>query len=586
MNRTRSLALLTAAALTTATVAPAAHAADWMSQVYNPTYVSAETAPGAEARLTLNGSYPAGTTFAVAAAGAGWDLSVDDRGTVTARPLGQYPGAYVQNYVTVTYPDGTVDYAPFTVRVVRPAVSLADSLQLSWGDATVAPGGSVTLRPSVPLPEGTQLAAPAGSGGWRIDADRSSGNVTVTAPAGARAGAGIALTLGAAFPDGSTKQYTSRVIVGQAAATTTAAATTAPTATTKPTTPTQPTTPQPAPGALSYADTPVPAGSQVTVYLNGTLPDGSRVYGPNQKYNGWTLRTDEETGAITYTAPADAKPGYALKLDVTVVFPDGTRRTVPASAHVPAATSTTAQPTTTTTPRRPAAETANVSIDNATIKAGESIVVTPKGLPAGARVFVTEETRGGWTIARDGDTGIRIAAAQGMAPGSVLRINAAILFADGSSANRTFDTTVAPRLDAASLSYPAATVAPGGSVNVTPAGAVPRGTTFQVGQVPDGWRATVNRTTGRVTVRAPRSAGEAVKVPVVASLSDGSTHTYELDMRTTGAATTTTTAPAPAPTPSNPGNPSNPGAIAAGVVAGLALTLGMLGLLGGYIPFF
>ena len=83
-----------------------------------------------------------------------------------------------------------------------------------------------------------------------------------------------------------------------------------------------------------------------------------------------------------------------------------------------------------------------MDIDNATIAAGESIVVTPKGLPAGARVFVTEETRGGWTIAREGETGIRITAAKGIRPGSVLRINAAIQFADRSSVNRTFDTTV------------------------------------------------------------------------------------------------------------------------------------------------
>ena len=67
----------------------------------------------------------------------------DASGTVTATPRGQYPGAWAQNYVTITYPDHTVDYALFTVRVVAPSVSLAESLDLSWGDATVAPGGSV-----------------------------------------------------------------------------------------------------------------------------------------------------------------------------------------------------------------------------------------------------------------------------------------------------------------------------------------------------------------------------------------------------------------------------------------------------------
>ena len=35
------------------------------------------------------------------------------------------------------------------------------------------------------------------------------------APAGARAGAGLGITLGVAFPDGSTKQYTSRITVGK-----------------------------------------------------------------------------------------------------------------------------------------------------------------------------------------------------------------------------------------------------------------------------------------------------------------------------------------------------------------------------------
>lgn len=83
-----------------------------------------------------------------------------------------------------------------------------------------------------------------------------------------------------------------------------------------------------------------------------------------------------------------------------------------------------------------------MSIADTTITAGKSIVVTPDGLPEGARVFVTEETRGGWTIAREGETGIRVAAARGMRPGSVLRINAAIQFADYSSVNRVFTVKV------------------------------------------------------------------------------------------------------------------------------------------------
>lgn len=475
MNTTRIVAAALAASLATTVIAPAASAADWMSQAYSPSYADTDVAPGATARIPLAGNVPAGTTFDINAIN-GWDFDVDADGTVAATPRGQFPGAYAQNYVTITYPDRTVDYALFTVRVAKPSVTLAESLDLSWGDATVAPGGTVTLRPSVALPDGTELAAPSGSGGWRVEADPDSGEVTVAAPAGARAGAGLRITLGVMFPDGSTKQYSSRITVGKADRVSTSPATSpAPTITT--TTASAPTpevttttasapTPEvtttaaaPAVGEFSYADTAVPAGERVTVFLAGALPAGSRVIGPNQRYNGWTLKTDEESGAITFVAPRNAQPGYALVVEVTVVLPDGSRQDLTAKAYVPtsaegAAPSTTTtsvsapapstSPATTTrpTPARPAAETAEVDIDNATIAAGESIVVTPKGLPAGARVFVTEETRGGWTIAREGETGIRITAAKGMRPGSVLRINAAIQFADRSSVNRTFDTTV------------------------------------------------------------------------------------------------------------------------------------------------
>lgn len=484
MNTTRIVAAALAASLATTVIAPAASAADWMSQAFNPGYSDADVAPGATARIPLAGDVPAGTTFDINAIN-GWDFDVDADGTVAATPRGQFPGAYAQNYVTITYPDRTVDYALFTVRVAKPSVPLAESLDLSWGDATIAPGGTVTLRPSVALPDGTELAAPSGSGGWRVEADQDSGEVTVAAPAGARAGAGLRITLGVVFPDGSTKQYSSRITVGKAdRVSTSSAPSPAPTITTTASAPTPEVTttaaapapevtttapapapevtttaPAPAVGEFSYADTAVPAGERVTVFLAGALPAGSRVIGPNQRYNGWTLETDEESGAITFVAPRNAQPGYALVLEVTVVLPDGSRQDLTAKAYVPtsaegaAPSSTTTSvsapapstsPATTThpTPARPAAETAEVDIDNATIAAGESIVVTPKGLPAGARVFVTEETRGGWTIAREGETGIRITAAKGMRPGSVLRINAAIQFADRSSVNRTFDTTV------------------------------------------------------------------------------------------------------------------------------------------------
>ena len=464
VNTTRIVAAALAASLATTVIAPAASAADWMSQAYSPSYADTDVAPGATARIPLAGDVPAGTTFDINSTD-GWDFDVDADGTVAATPRGQFPGAYAQNYVTITYPDHTVDYALFTVRVAKPSVSLADSLDLTWGDATVAPGGTVTLRPSAELPDGTELAAPSGSGSWRVEADQASGEVTVAAPAGARAGAGLRITLGVVFPDGSTKQYSSRITVGKADRVSTSSSPT-PTSTTT-------AAPAPAVGEFSYADTAVPADERVTVFLSGALPEGSRVIGPNQHYNGWTLETDEETGAITFVAPRNAQPGYALVLEVTVLLPDGSRRDLTAKAYVPTSaegavpsttttsasapapstsptttttrTSTTAPkpaPTTRTTPARPAAETAKVSIDNATIAAGESIVVTPKGLPAGARVFVTEETRGGWTIAREGETGIRITAAKGIRPGSVLRINAAIQFADHSSVNRTFDTTV------------------------------------------------------------------------------------------------------------------------------------------------
>lgn len=491
MKTTRLVAAALTAALATTTVVPAS-AADFMSRTYNPGYADAQTTPGNAVRIPVSGDFPASTTFSVNDT-AGWGFSVDASGTVTATPRGQYPGAWAQNYVTITYPDHTVDYALFTVRVVAPSVSLAESLDLSWGDATVAPGGSVTLRPSVELPAGTQLAAPSGSGGWRVEADQASGEVTVSAPAGARAGAGLGITLGVAFPDGSTKQYTSRITVGKAPSLSTSSA---PKTTLK-------TTPKPAPapavGELSYPDTAVSANERVTVFLNGSLPEGARVIGPNQQYNGWSLHTDEQTGAITFAAPRNAQPGYALVLEVAVLLPDGSTRDLTAKAYVPTtaegatpgsstqtttpkpstpkpSTSTTAPKPSPTAPARPAAETANVSIADTTITAGESIVVTPEGLPEGARVFVTEETRGGWTIAREGETGIRVAAARGMRPGSVLRINAAIQFADYSSVNRVFTvkvvrgTATGGLTTAPSPTTPAPAPAPGNAAS--PAGVI------------------------------------------------------------------------------------------------------------------
>ena len=132
MNTTRIAAAALAASLATTVITPAASAADWMSQAYNPSYADTDVTPGATARIPLAGNVPAGTTFDINSIN-GWDFDVDADGTVAATPRGQFPGAYAQNYVTITYPDRTVDYALFTVRVAKPSVPLAESLDLTWG---------------------------------------------------------------------------------------------------------------------------------------------------------------------------------------------------------------------------------------------------------------------------------------------------------------------------------------------------------------------------------------------------------------------------------------------------------------------
>ena len=285
---------------------------------------------------------------------------------------------------------------------------------------------------------------------------------------------------------------------------------------------------------LAWPDHTITAGSTSIVRPNNRLPEGALITAA-AGLPGWAVREDQARGELVVTAPSDAVTGTINRIAVRVIFPDGEEADdfahVQVIGRVTSSASTDGDITTLTE-----AQTADVVFANITIHPGESVVVIPKGLPSGAKVYVPETRRGGFTVAREGNTGIRVTASATVPPGSRLHVNAGVQFTDGSTDNHQFDTAVVcgnAQADTSDLDYTPTRVAPGSKAKIEPLGDRPKDVEFSVGIIDKGWKVKVGRDSGRLTVRAPRDVEVATTIPVIATFADGSTKRINVDAYST-----------------------------------------------------
>ena len=133
----------------------------------------------------------------------------------------------------------------------------------------------------------------------------------------------------------------------------------------------------------------------------------------------------------------------------------------------------------------------------------------------------------------------------------------------------------------ATITYPSVTTPADKASSSTPAKKnVPSGTTFELAGVPRGWTASVDRTTGVVTAKAPANSNPDAwgKISVTAAFPDGSKKSSEVRF-TVGNPGQTTPKPTD-PKPSNPTNPTPAGDSSTDGSSGAGILLGVLALLG------
>lgn len=210
----------------------------------------------------------------------------------------------------------------------KPSTPLSKTTRIEYARTPVHAGDSVTLKPKGEFPAGTKFNGPSGSQqGWSATTNSQTGEIRITAPADATVGTTVSFPVTVVFPDKSRQIHEVTVYVER---TTTAPSTseqptsTAPTSEqpTSTTTPAKPKESQADKSDVDFENQKVNAGGTIVQRPSGNAPAGTKFTGPNGTYDGWKFATDPNTGEVTITPPADAKPGASIDYTVTATFPD------------------------------------------------------------------------------------------------------------------------------------------------------------------------------------------------------------------------------------------------------------------------
>ena len=392
---------------------------------------------------------------------------------------------------------------------VTPNVPAADRHPLKWSSQTVRAGRTATAALDAKLVD----ALPAGTTfvtdypGASVDAN---GRVTFAPGVDAPIGVTI-LPVTATFADGSAKEYSVRFDVDEAY---------------------QSDRFEPAyqkgKGAV--------AGQTAVVDLAGgpKLPDSARFLLQEGDLKGWKVAVDRLTGRVSALAPVHAQP---ITPTIWVSYGDGSDDYITVPLGV--------------IDDKNAASNAEIAFDVTPARAGEATVVKPAGtVPAGATFEVAP---GSADIVRsiNSATGEMIVdLPAGAQAGSAYAVTYRVHFADGSSKEQTVSIPVRSQASEQTVGIPVVEVVPGGRATGGAATA-PEGTTFALADsfAVDGWQAAVDAATGRVAVTAPANAaaGTSVKIPVVATFTDGSQKLVTVPANVVAApAPVAATTPAPA----------------------------------------
>lgn len=246
----------------------------------------------------------------------GWIVTVDNTGKVTAKADDSVaPGTIITPKVKATYPDQTTDEIEVQFQAFA-EIKIPD-----YDTVTGKPKTTVSLLPTIPergLSGNTTDEAPdrytfengqtetvlkdKDGNEWKVSIDENTGEITTTIPSDAEEGDQLDVPVMAHYKDGNKfkpQKVTGTVVVikGDLKAEYNV----------------QVTSPD---QAVKHQVEGAPKGS---TYSFGKNADGSPI--TEQEVDGWKYQIDPNTGEVTATPPADAKPGDKKTITVTVDAP-------------------------------------------------------------------------------------------------------------------------------------------------------------------------------------------------------------------------------------------------------------------------
>ena len=248
----------------------------------------------------------------------GWTVEVDETGKITAKADDTVaPGTVITPKVKATYPDQTTD------EIETQFQANLDIKVPDYDTVTGQPQASVSLMPEVPesglsgnttdkapvrytLKDGTTTTTVTDdSGTWDVSIDENTGEITTTIPKTAPEGYKLDVPVLAHY-DNTAAPYeikgTVVVLKGNLEAT--------------------------------YSVETTGPGDAVE-HTASDVPDGSTFsFNNDPSQNGWEYSIDPDTGVVSATPPADAKPGDKNTITVTVTTPNGQVATAPVTTVV------------------------------------------------------------------------------------------------------------------------------------------------------------------------------------------------------------------------------------------------------------
>lgn len=266
--------------------------------------------------------------------------------------------------------------------------------------------------------------------------------------------------------------------------------------------------------------------AEVPVFEKSVFPEGaSYEIDPSWKpgIEGWTASVDEN-GTVTSNAPKTAKPGDSVVIPVKVTFKDGTTTLVPAVAGIPA---------------NPNDESTRVQYEVESVNPGEQ--VTNKADPQGTEnTFEVPATVKGWTVSVDANGNVTATAPKDAQPGDYVKVPVTVTPKDGGPTYTSYavftvlgggtpstpDNPTVPNkpIVERTPTYPSQVITTdsGKTVTIPVFSGHKEGNTYELGKIPEGWTATINKDTGEIQVTPPETAKDSVvEIPVKVTTPDG-----------------------------------------------------------------